>query len=182
MTDENHAAADEQSGTVPAAPSWPPRVPSGLPACWLPAVPGHLDHRHQFRSCRVPARIRWIGGGKAIAMTAEVPVGGGVIIDDKMVVVTQPKKGDFKAFTSVCPHEGCTVGSVTDDVILCPCHGSRFSRRDGRRAAGAGDDRSDPGRHHRRRGLDRRSDVTAAEGSRRRGASSAVTKVTATRL
>lgn len=64
-------------------------------------------------------------------MTAEVPVGGGVIIDDKMVVVTQPKKGDFKAFTSVCPHEGCTVGSVTDDVILCPCHGSRFSAETG---------------------------------------------------
>jgi Rieske Fe-S protein len=27
----------------------------------------------------------------------------------------------------VCPHAGCTVGSVSDGTINCPCHGSRFS-------------------------------------------------------
>ncbi|MFN8126769.1 MAG: Rieske (2Fe-2S) protein [Candidatus Nanopelagicales bacterium] len=70
-------------------------------------------------------------GGQTIATKSEVPVGGGVVVADKMVVVTQPKAGQFKAFTSTCPHQGCTVSSVTDDVILCPCHGSEFSAESG---------------------------------------------------
>ncbi|MEO6789376.1 MAG: Rieske (2Fe-2S) protein [Ornithinibacter sp.] len=57
---------------------------------------------------------------------AEVPVGGGTVFDSLKVVVTQPTKGDFKAFSAVCPHQGCTVGSVADGKITCPCHGSQF--------------------------------------------------------
>ena len=47
------------------------------------------------------------------------------------VVVTQPDEGTFKAFSAICPHQGCSVGSVADDVITCPCHGSTFSIADG---------------------------------------------------
>lgn len=70
-------------------------------------------------------------GGSVVAQTADVPVGGGLVVDNKMVVVTQPKEGQFKAFTSICPHEGCTVGRVTADSIICPCHGSEFSAETG---------------------------------------------------
>ena len=70
-------------------------------------------------------------GGKVIAQTSDIPVGGGLVLDDKMVVVTQPKEGQFKAFTSTCPHQGCTVGKVTADTIICPCHGSQFSAETG---------------------------------------------------
>ena len=59
--------------------------------------------------------------------TADVPVGGGIVVEEKMVVVTQPTEGEFKAFTSTCPHQGCTVGEVTSEEIICPCHGSAFS-------------------------------------------------------
>jgi Rieske Fe-S protein len=48
-----------------------------------------------------------------------------------MVVVTQPTAGSFKAFTAVCTHQGCTVGSVSGGAIHCPCHGSAFSIKDG---------------------------------------------------
>jgi Rieske Fe-S protein len=65
-----------------------------------------------------------------IATTSEVPVGSGVIIGDSEVVITQPAAGDFKCFTSICTHQGCTVGEVTD-TINCPCHGSMFSIEDG---------------------------------------------------
>lgn len=61
----------------------------------------------------------------AITKTADVPVGSAVIVDD--VVVTQPTAGDFKGFSSVCPHAGCKVAEVVDAVIKCPCHGSEFS-------------------------------------------------------
>lgn len=63
--------------------------------------------------------------------TAEVPVGGGVVLKDPKVVVTQPQPGEFKAFTAVCTHKGCLVSTVADGTIDCPCHGSRYSDVDG---------------------------------------------------
>ncbi len=66
-----------------------------------------------------------------ITTTSDVPVGGGVVVEDKMVVVTQPTAGEYKAFTSTCPHQGCTVGEVTAEEIICPCHNSKFSTTTG---------------------------------------------------
>lgn len=63
--------------------------------------------------------------GDAIA-AADIPVGGGKVFDKLKVVVTQPTAGDFKAFSAVCTHQGCTVNGVSDGVITCPCHGSTF--------------------------------------------------------
>ncbi|MEV4442125.1 Rieske (2Fe-2S) protein [Streptomyces sp. NPDC049577] len=70
-------------------------------------------------------------GGAALARTSEIPVGGGKIFPDRKVVVTQPVKGEFKAFSAVCTHEGCVVGDVSGGTINCPCHGSRFAVADG---------------------------------------------------
>jgi Rieske Fe-S protein len=52
------------------------------------------------------------------------------------VVVTQPAAGQFRAFSSVCTHAGCTVSAVSDGTINCPCHGSRFNIADGSVSAG----------------------------------------------
>ena len=71
------------------------------------------------------------GSGAALVATSDVPVGGGVILDAQKVVVTQPSDGQFKAFSAVCTHQGCLVGSVADGTITCPCHGSQFSADDG---------------------------------------------------
>jgi nitrite reductase/ring-hydroxylating ferredoxin subunit len=67
----------------------------------------------------------------ALATTAEVPEGGGKIIGGKNIVITQPQAGTFKAFTAVCTHQGCIVNSVSGGTIDCPCHGSKFSIKDG---------------------------------------------------
>jgi Rieske Fe-S protein len=45
--------------------------------------------------------------------------------------VTQPKAGEFKAFSAFCTHAQCWVTAVKDGAIDCPCHGSRFSMTDG---------------------------------------------------
>ena len=63
--------------------------------------------------------------------TSDVPVGGGVVLDDADFVVTQPEKGTYKAFSKICTHAGCPVTKVEDGVIKCPCHGSAFSIEDG---------------------------------------------------
>ena len=70
-------------------------------------------------------------GGGGLVATADVPVKGGVVLDDQKIVVTQPASGEFKAFTAVCTHQQCTVASVKANTITCPCHGSTYSALDG---------------------------------------------------
>jgi nitrite reductase/ring-hydroxylating ferredoxin subunit len=76
---------------------------------------------------RTAAKAR---SGPSVA-TSSVPVGGGVILNNADYVVTQPSKGTFKAFTSICTHMRCTVGEVSGGFIRCSCHGSQFSIKDG---------------------------------------------------
>ena len=60
-----------------------------------------------------------------------MPVGGGVILQDADYVITQPKAGEFKAFSKICTHQQCAVTSVEGGTINCPCHGSKYSIEDG---------------------------------------------------
>ncbi|MFJ9852322.1 Rieske (2Fe-2S) protein [Streptomyces sp. NPDC101150] len=69
--------------------------------------------------------------GATLAKTSEIPKGGGKIFKAEQVVVTQPKDGEFKAFSAVCPHAGCLVGEITGGTINCLCHGSKFDISDG---------------------------------------------------
>lgn len=64
----------------------------------------------------------------------QVPVGSGVVVGEYVVV--QPTKGDFKAYTAVCPHQGCLVRTITEEEIVCPCHSSGFSPKDGSKMYG----------------------------------------------
>jgi nitrite reductase/ring-hydroxylating ferredoxin subunit len=65
--------------------------------------------------------------GTRLIAADDVPVGGGVILPDHQMVVTQPTAGEFKGFSFVCTHAGCPVNEVKDGEIRCPCHGSHFS-------------------------------------------------------
>ncbi len=74
------------------------------------------------------------GGGASSDNTvkkADVPVGGGVIMQAVSFVVTQPTAGTYKAFSSICTHQGCPVSAITNGAIICYCHGSQFSVKDG---------------------------------------------------
>jgi Rieske Fe-S protein len=75
------------------------------------------------------------GSTQALTPVDKVPVGGGVVTDQG-VVVTQPTAGKFLGFNAVCTHQGCTVGAVKDGLITCPCHGSAFKIGDGSVAQG----------------------------------------------
>ena len=71
------------------------------------------------------------GGAAALAKTSDIPVGGGKIFAAQGLVVTQPTAGTFKAFSTVCTHQGCAVDEVKGGTINCPCHGSKFKIADG---------------------------------------------------
>jgi Rieske Fe-S protein len=70
------------------------------------------------------------GEASGLVATEDVPAGGGVLVNDE-IVVTQPTAGEWRGFSAVCTHQGCTVASVSDGTINCNCHGSKFSIADG---------------------------------------------------
>ncbi|GAA2922717.1 Rieske (2Fe-2S) protein [Streptomyces mexicanus] len=78
-----------------------------------------------------PAEKPAAPAGEELARTADIPVGGGKVFTEQKVVVTQPKKNEFKAFSAICTHQGCTVSRVANGSIECPCHGSAFRADDG---------------------------------------------------
>jgi len=114
-------AGISQSG-APAAPasSSAPSSPSTEPS---PSASASASKPAKEPAAKAPK-------GPSVA-TSKVPVGSGVILDDADYVVTQPTKGDFKAFSKICTHMKCPVTEVDGRNIVCRCHGSQFSIKDG---------------------------------------------------
>ena len=69
--------------------------------------------------------------GRKLIELAQIPVGGGVILGGARVVVSRDASGNLHAFSATCTHQGCTVASVRNGVIECPCHGSRYNANTG---------------------------------------------------
>lgn len=70
---------------------------------------------------KVPARLPIDG----------IAIGGGKVFGEHRIVVTQPVAGTYRAFSSVCTHQGCSVRNIADGAMECPCHGAKFSITDG---------------------------------------------------
>ncbi len=69
--------------------------------------------------------------GTLIGPASDVPVGGAASFTDPKegvpALVVQIRRGDFRAFSAVCPHAGCQVQfDQQSDLFICPCHGSTF--------------------------------------------------------
>jgi nitrite reductase/ring-hydroxylating ferredoxin subunit len=69
---------------------------------------------------------------------SKVPVGGGVKVESSagVLMIVQPTRGKFSAFSAICTHAGCEVSRATATAIICTCHDSEFSSSDGARVAG----------------------------------------------
>jgi len=75
-------------------------------------------------------------GGRRLASLAQVPVGGGLILPTARIVLSRSSNGTVHGFSAVCTHQGCTVTSIRNGMIGCPCHGSRFDAQTGAVLAG----------------------------------------------
>lgn len=52
--------------------------------------------------------------------------GGFQLISTQKTLVINVDGSTFRAFTSVCTHQGCDVDSFQGGRLICPCHGSRY--------------------------------------------------------
>ena len=117
-----------------------------------PTGPGHHVRMSPISRrcvvCAVPAGVALpllvdslaSAAGARVIATSKVPVGGGVVVTKKQLVVTQPRQGKFRVFSAICTHQGCTVGSVADKKITCPCHGSQYAIGTGAVVTGPAED------------------------------------------
>jgi Rieske Fe-S protein len=125
------AASQPVQGNSATGPPWATRAAAGLDQAVL-GQPASGQTASGQPSSSQPAS----GQPPSLALTSDVPAGGGKILADKKIVITQPRAGSFEAFTAVCTHQGCTVSSVSGGTINCPCHGSKFSIANGSVVAG----------------------------------------------
>lgn len=67
------------------------------------------------------------GADGSLAQVADIPVGGSLSAssDGQKILLVQAVAGTVTAFSSICPHQGCTVVPGNGELD-CPCHGSRF--------------------------------------------------------
>ena len=74
-----------------------------------------------------------------LGKAADVMVGSGTKfpVDSTLtILVTQPRAGEYRAFSATCTHSGCIVNGVEDGQIACGCHGARFNVETGAVEAG----------------------------------------------
>jgi Rieske Fe-S protein len=69
--------------------------------------------------------------GSLLTPLDRIPAGGGVVVESRRVVVTRGADGTVRGFSATCTHQGCSVTSVENGTISCPCHGSRFDAATG---------------------------------------------------
>ncbi len=97
-------------------------VPAALSACSTESAPAPADSGSGSA-----------GDGQALVALADVPVGGGAVVDgpEGPVVVVRPTADEVRAFSAVCTHQGTTVGAPQGGTITCPNHGSQFAAATG---------------------------------------------------
>ena len=71
-----------------------------------------------------------------VCATKDVKVGGAssfrvASAKNMMVLITQPKKGVFRAFDQRCTHDGFAVNSIEGKNLICQAHGALFDMDSG---------------------------------------------------
>jgi nitrite reductase/ring-hydroxylating ferredoxin subunit len=75
-----------------------------------------------------------------VCKTTDVKVGSGKVFRPKgssgFVLVTQPRKGVWRAFDARCTHERVPVAGASNNVVVCNQHGAKFNADTGAATGG----------------------------------------------
>src|SRR5690349_20408863 len=71
----------------------------------MQSSPAPASSSMQGRQSEAPKKAKVTG--MVLGAASDIPVGGGKIYKAAKVVVTQPARGQYKAFSPVCTHVGC---------------------------------------------------------------------------
>ena len=125
---ESNCPQPDRSGYQELRPSVTRRQIFGLAAASLAAI-----------GLTTQANAAFAAGKKVKAgRVTAIPVGGvkGFTLKGSYIIITQPKKGTFKAFGGVCTHQGVRMSSVRGTAVVCSAHGSTFNTTTGKVANG----------------------------------------------
>lgn len=69
-----------------------------------------------------------------VGKTTDIKVGSSksYLVAGVSLLVTQPKKGVFKAFKGICTHQGGKLTSLSGPNLFCPLHGASFDSTTGK--------------------------------------------------
>ncbi len=75
-----------------------------------------------------------------VCKTSAVKVGSGKVFtpagSNRAVLVTQPRKGVWRAFDARCTHENVPVAGAASNVVVCNMHGAKFNADTGAATSG----------------------------------------------
>jgi Rieske Fe-S protein len=59
------------------------------------------------------------------SVSLKLPEQDGVYFHDDVILIRE--SGKVSALEARCTHLGCRIGGLRDEVLECPCHGSRYN-------------------------------------------------------
>ena len=73
------------------------------------------------------------GQAVEVCKVNDVMVGSGkqFVVDGVPLLITQPKQGEFRAFSAICTHAGFVMQTIQNNEIICDNHGARFDAENG---------------------------------------------------
>ena len=75
-----------------------------------------------------------------VCKTTDIKVGSGKVFRpagaSAYVLITQPRKGVWRAFNANCTHENVPVAGAANNIVVCNQHGAQFNADTGARTAG----------------------------------------------
>jgi nitrite reductase/ring-hydroxylating ferredoxin subunit len=69
-----------------------------------------------------------------VCKTSDIPIRSGKTfkVGNRNILITQPKKGTFRAFIANCTHQGGALRGAKNNEIVCPLHRAKFNADSGR--------------------------------------------------
>jgi nitrite reductase/ring-hydroxylating ferredoxin subunit len=102
---------------------------------WLAGVAGILGTlglTSAASAAQAAAKTVKLGNAADVPLKSAKPY----FVGTQYILVTQPAKGVYKAFSGVCTHQGVNISNLSGTNLVCPAHQSSFDTTTGKVTGG----------------------------------------------